>query len=189
MMELLLDSGKNTLNLLENLLQWSGNKGNGLNPDMEPTNITLLVKEAIKMTDAQASFKKVEVQFEVHKPIYVKVDRNMILSVIRNLVSNAIKFSGAHSVVDVSLAERSDDILVSVKDSGVGMTEEECNALFSGNSLHKKLGTQGEKGVGMGLKICKDFVDVHDGSIWVNSRPGEGSTFYFTLKKVAVENL
>ena len=189
MMELLLDSGKNTLNLLENLLQWSGNKGNGLNPDMEPTNITLLVKEAIKMTDAQASFKKVDVLFEVHKPIYVNADRNMILSVIRNLVSNAIKFSGAHSVVEVCLAERPDDILVSVKDSGVGMTEEECNALFSGNSLHKKLGTQGEKGVGMGLKICKDFVDVHDGSIWVNSRPGKGSTFYFTLQKVAVESL
>jgi len=189
MMELLLDSGKNTLNLLENLLQWSGNKGNGLNPDMEPTNITLLMKEAIRMTDAQASFKKVEVLFEVHKPIYVKVDRNMILSVLRNLVSNAIKFSGANSKITVDIVERTDDILVSVKDSGVGMTEEECNALFSGNSLHKKLGTQGEKGVGMGLKICKDFVDVHDGSIWVRSRPGKGSTFYFTLQKVSEEVL
>jgi len=189
MMELLLDSGKNTLNLLENLLQWSGSKGNGLDPDMEPTNVSLLAEEAIKMTDAQASFKNIQVQFEKKELIYVVADRNMILSVIRNLVSNAIKFSGSHSEVSVHIVERPDDVLVSVKDNGVGMAEVESNVLFSGRSLHNKLGTQGEKGVGMGLQICKDFVEVHGGKIWVNSKPGKGSTFYFTLKKVSAEDL
>jgi signal transduction histidine kinase/streptogramin lyase len=189
MMELLLDSGKNTLNLLENLLQWSGNKGNGLDPDMEPTNITLLAEEAIKMTEAQASFKNVEVCFTNKEPVYAVADRNMILSVIRNLISNAIKFSGARSQIILDIAERADDVLVSVKDEGVGMTEGESNALFSGHNLQNKLGTQGEKGVGMGLQICKDFVEVHGGKIWVNSRPGGGSTFYFTLQKVSEEVL
>jgi len=189
MMELLLDSGKNTLNLLENLLQWSGSKGNGLDPDMEPTNVTLLVEEAIKMTEAQASFKKVEVCFRKKEPVFAYTDRNMILSVIRNLVSNAIKFSGAHSEIILDIAERPDDVMVSVKDEGVGMAEEERKALFSGYNLQNKLGTQGEKGVGMGLQICRDFVKVHGGKIWVSSRQGEGSTFYFTLQKVSEEDL
>lgn len=189
MMELLLDSGKNTLNLLENLLQWSDSKGRGLEPDMEPTNINLLVKEAVKMADAQASFKNIHIHFNESEPVYVNVDRNMILSVIRNLISNAIKFSGSETKITLAVEVRFDDVLLSVQDNGVGMSEEESKTLFSGGRVHKKLGTQGEKGIGMGLQICKEFVDVHGGEIWVKSHMGEGSTFYFTLPKVTKEKV
>jgi len=189
MMELLLDSGKNTLNLLENLLQWSGTQGMGLNPVMEPTDINVLIKEATKMTEAQSSFKNVQVFFDEKEPVFVNADRNMILSVIRNLISNAIKFSGSDSKIEVDLEVRSDDLKISVKDKGVGMSEEESSKLFSGSkgNGHNKLGTQGEKGIGMGLQICKEFVEVHGGEIWVSSRPGVGSTFHFTLPKAVAE--
>jgi signal transduction histidine kinase/streptogramin lyase len=189
MMELLLDSGKNTLNLLENLLQWSGSKGRGLEPDMEPTDIALLIEEAVKMTDAQASFKNIQVNFEKRSSVFALADRNMILTVIRNLISNAIKFSGAHSSISIDVSERPDDIMVSVTDQGVGMTEGEKKSLFEGYKLTQKLGTQGEKGAGMGLQLCKDFVNIHDGKMWVESQPKVGSTFFFTLKKVSEKEL
>lgn len=185
MMELLLDSGKNTLNLLENLLQWSGNTGNGLDPNMEPTDVNQLVQEAVKMTDAQASFKNIRVLYEPGSTVYVRADRNMILSVIRNLISNAIKFSGTQSSIMIEVDERPDDVLISVQDNGVGMGEEEKKTLFLGYSLNQQLGTQGEKGAGMGLQICKEFVEVHGGKIWVDSKRGEGSTFRFTLQKAS----
>ena len=185
MMELLLDSSKNTLSLLDNLLQWSGTKGKGLDPNIEPTDINLLVEEALKMTETQARFKEIDVLFIPGAPKYVHADRNMILTVVRNLVSNALKFSGNNTSVHVRTEDQEDNVLVSINDEGVGMAEDECMTLFEGNNAYKKLGTQGEKGIGMGLQVCKEFLEIHGQKIWADSRPGEGSTFYFTLQKVS----
>lgn len=183
MMNLLLDSGRNTLNLLENLLQWSGSKEGGLEPRFEAVNIKELVDEAISMTDAQANFKNIFVRNLINEPYEVRADKNMILSVVRNLISNAIKFSGRDSIVEISLKDEDGKVIVSVEDSGVGIPENEVDNIFSSVGAHQKVGTQGEKGIGMGLMLCKEFIDKHDEEIWVKSKPRRGSTFSFSLSK------
>lgn len=183
MMNMLLDSGRNTLALLENLLQWSSSKEGGLETNFESINVTELVDEAISMTDAQSTFKNIFVRNLIDKAHYVWADRNMILSVIRNLISNAIKFSGRDSIVEISLEEKDDKVIISVEDSGVGIPEEEQDKLFSSEKMKQKVGTQGEKGIGMGLMLCKEFIEKHDEEIWVTSKPKQGSTFSFSLKK------
>ncbi|MDZ7719797.1 MAG: two-component regulator propeller domain-containing protein [Balneolaceae bacterium] len=182
MMKMLLDSGRNTLALLENLLQWSNSKEGGLEPKFESIDITELVDQAISMTDAQSTFKNIFVRNLIEKPHYVRADRNMILSVIRNLISNAIKFSGRDSIVEISLEEKDDKVIVSVEDSGVGIPQEEQDKLFTAEKMQQKVGTQGEKGIGMGLMLCKEFIEKHNEEIWVTSAPKKGSTFSFSLK-------
>lgn len=183
MMNMLLNSGRNTLNLLENLLQWSGTKKGGLEPNFKAVNTNDLVNEAISMTEAQASFKNIYVRNLIKDPHYVWADKNMILSVLRNLISNAIKFSGSDSIVEISLREEDDKVIISVEDSGVGIPENEIDHIFSSGSPQQKVGTLGEKGIGMGLMLCKEFIDKHEEKIWVSSRPMRGSTFSFSLKK------
>lgn len=183
MMKMLLDSGRNTLALLENLLQWSGSKGGGLETHFEMIDVTQLVNEAISMTEAQSTFKNIFVRNLIDEPHYVWADRNMILSVIRNLISNAIKFSGRDSIVEISLEEKEEKVIVSVEDSGVGIPEQEQEKIFSSQKMKQKVGTQGEKGIGMGLMLCKEFIDKHEEEIWVSSKPKKGSTFSFSLKK------
>lgn len=184
MMNMLLDSGRNTLSLLENLLQWSSAKEAGLEANLEVVDVTKLVDEAISMTDAQSTFKNIFVRNLIGEPHFVLADRNMILSVIRNLLSNAIKFSGRDSIVEISLLEKDEKVIVSVEDSGVGISKDELKSIFSSESkIQQKVGTQGEKGIGMGLMLCREFIDKHDEEIWVESTPRKGSTFSFSLKK------
>ncbi len=184
MMNMLLDSGRNTLNLLENLLQWSGSKEGALEPNFEAVDVSQLVVEAISMTEAQSTFKNIFVRNLIEDSYFVWADRNMILSVIRNLLSNAIKFSGRDSIVEISLKEQDNKVIVSVEDSGVGIPEDEANTIFSSHSkVQQKVGTQGEKGIGMGLMLCKEFIAKHDEEIWVSSKPKKGSTFSFSLSK------
>ncbi len=183
MMEMLLDSGRSTLNLLENLLGWSGVKSGGLNPDLEPVKIQILIEEAKSMIEAQASFKNVEVISNVAQDIAILADKNMISTVLRNLISNAIKFSGSGSKIVVDLEDKNGDVIISVSDNGVGINLEDVNDLFKSEVVTQKLGTTGETGIGMGLSLCKEFIDKHNGKIWAESEPGKGSTFYFSLKK------
>lgn len=183
MMNMLLDSGRNTLNLLENLLQWSGTKDGGLEAHFQIIDITELVNEAIAMTEAQSTFKNIFVRNKIEEPHFVRADRNMILSVVRNLLSNAIKFSGRDSIVEIYLQEKDDKVIISVEDSGVGISGEELNNIFSSDKVQQKVGTQGEKGIGMGLMLCKEFIQKHDEEIWVTSTAKKGSTFSFSLKK------
>ena len=181
MMEMLLDSGRSTLNLLENLLSWSGVKSGGLEPHIKPVNVQVLIEEAKNMIEAQASFKNVEVVSNADTEVDVLADKNMISTVLRNLISNAIKFSGSGSAVEVDLEEKNGEVIISVADSGVGINLDDVNNLFNSEVVTQKLGTTGETGVGMGLRLCKEFIDKHDGKIWAESEPGKGSTFYFSL--------
>lgn len=183
MMNMLLDSGRNTLALLENLLQWSNSKEGGLEINFEIIDVTQLVHEAVSMTDAQSTFKNIFVRNLINEPHYVWADRNMILSVLRNLISNAIKFSGRDSIVEISLEETNEKVILSIEDSGVGMAKQEQQKIFSSEGIQQKVGTQGEKGIGMGLMLCKEFIEKHDEKIWATSTPKKGSCFSFSLKK------
>jgi signal transduction histidine kinase len=109
----------------------------------------------------------------------------MLDTIIRNLVSNAIKFTAAGSIV-VNAVRREDDVLFCVTDTGSGMSESIIRQLFDKSSHYTTYGTLGEKGTGLGLELCKNFVERHRGKIWVESTPGQGSSFYFTISTIGL---
>ena len=108
-------------------------------------------------------------------------DRNLLSTILRNLINNAIKFTLRGGKITISCISDSGNITVSVQDTGIGMTKKQINNLFDLNGTIIMPGTSEEQGTGLGLILCKEFVDMHNGRIWADSKPGEGSTFYFTL--------
>lgn len=171
---------QNANELLENLLQWAKNQFNSLN--FNPVlihDVRLMVLSCIKRIRPMAEAKGIELIAIVPEGLKIYGDRDMLDAVIRNLVSNAIKFTvGGEITVEVQM--RDYDLLFSVKDNGVGMSEEVMLQLFNKSFSHTTYGTSGEKGTGLGLELCRDFVEKHHGKIWVESKKGLGSIFYFT---------
>lgn len=108
-------------------------------------------------------------------------DKNLFSAVLRNLVSNAIKFSGVASKIEVRATEKDQEIIVSVTDFGIGIRKESLKDIFKVDSKITTNGTLNEKGTGLGLALCKEFVDINKGKLWAESEPGKGSTFYFTI--------
>lgn len=176
-----------TSNLLENLLHWARNQiGKGDNVVPETLNIGELAAEKIELLRSQALLKGVDLSLDIREDISVFADDIMIQIVMQNLVSNAIKFckSGDHITI---MAYREDEkCVVSVQDSGSGISPKDQQKLFSRQSFTTR-GTANEKGTGLGLQLCQDFVEKNGGRIWVESEPGKGSTFYFTLPVAEAE--
>jgi len=115
------------------------------------------------------------------KEISVFADVNMFSTVFRNLVSNAIKFTPENGNITIHLIKKEDFCEITVKDNGIGISKENIRKIFRIDSNHSTLGTNGEKGTGLGLLLCKEFVEKHNGKIWVESAVGKGSRFIFTL--------
>jgi two-component system sensor histidine kinase/response regulator len=109
----------------------------------------------------------------------------MLKLIIRNLVNNAIKFTKNKGTVEVLSEDMGDFVCIAVKDNGIGISEQNLKKLFDRESSFTTLGTELEKGTGLGLNLCKEFVELHGGKIWVESEEGKGSTFKFTLKKAS----
>ena len=171
-----------TTNLLDNLLNWAKNQMQGINPIPEAFDISELIDETINLTELQAQNKGVDIKMALTIDPGQKVfgDYEMIKLVVRNLVSNAIKFTGKGGELLVQANREKDFLKVSVRDSGIGMTDGQLSNLFT-NQAHSTLGTSYEKGSGLGLMLCKDFIEKNGGQLFVQSREGEGSTFSFTI--------
>jgi signal transduction histidine kinase len=105
----------------------------------------------------------------------------MLNTILRNLLTNAVKFSNRSGTVRVSAVQNGDFVQVSVKDDGLGICQESLSNLFKLDKMHSRKGTGGEKGTGLGLLLCKEFIEKHGGKIWVKSEIGEGTTVFFTL--------
>ncbi len=110
-------------------------------------------------------------------------DQNMINTVLRNLISNAIKFTEKGGAINVLVKNNINNVIVSVKDTGMGMTQEAMNKLFRIDTHHTTRGTENETGTGLGLILCQDFIHKQDGEIWVETEIGEGSVFSFSIPK------
>ena len=126
-----------------------------------------------------ADAKNIHLVQTVPEGIKMYADKDMLDAVIRNLVSNAIKFT-ANGTITVSVMMRDYDLLFAVQDNGIGIAEEKLALLFTKSFSDSTYGTSGEKGTGLGLELCRDFVEKHQGKIWAESKLGQGSTFYFT---------
>jgi len=175
------DSTKAIYNLLDNLLTWSQSQKGDIDYFPEKFLLSELVNTNINLHKVMAENKEIRISSGVKGALRAYGDREMIGSVLRNLVNNAVKFSHKGGVVEVDVAETGDFLEVIVRDQGVGMSQENADKLFRIDAKYKSPGTLGEKGTGLGLILCKAFVESNKGRIWCESQEGKGSTFHFTI--------
>jgi len=175
-------SARNIFYLLENLLEWSRMQ-QGLipfKPELAP--LLPIVNEGISAMVEPAGYKEIIIYNEVNEDLLVCADRNMLLAIIRNLISNAVKFTRKGGRITIAAkANDEKNIEISIRDSGIGMDTEMISKLFRLDVKINRKGTNDEASTGLGLLLCKDFIDKHNGKIWAESEEDKGSTFYLTL--------
>jgi len=176
-------AGKNLFRLLENLLNWSRITSGRAEFNPEKVDLFELVLNAIHLLKPNADAKEIKIENNVKPDTYVFVDEQMIESVIENLLTNAIKFTPRGGRISINISEQPDKYEISVSDTGVGISKENIGKLFRIDKAFSEYGTEKEKGSGLGLILCKESVEKHNGKIWVESEEGKGSTFYFTVPK------
>ena len=183
-------SVRNTFNLLENLLEWSQMDLGLTSLKPQKLDLTFLVNECLNIVGESARGKMIELVTNIPNPSLVFADKNMVQTVIRNLLSNAIKFTpiGGKVTITADSAENS-MTLISVKDTGIGMTDEMVQCLFSIDSNIKRTGTNGELSTGLGLLLCKAFVEKHSGKITIESEQNKGSVFTFSIPSIAQKEI
>jgi len=174
-------SAKHTFSLLENLLNWSRTQTGSIRFDPKHTSLTELVNENITLLKANAKSKTINLYTDIKDDLRVFADPNMVKTVIRNLITNAIKFTHENGSIKISGLIDADKIIVSITDSGVGISEENIAKIFKVGEHHTTQGTNNEAGTGLGLVICREFVEKNGGKIWVTSDIGKGTTFSFTI--------
>ena len=172
------------INMMGNLLSWANSQMRGLEIDIENVSAFDVVEEILENCSFQAEHKSLTLINNVDPNLAVKADANLLKLIIRNLVNNAIKFSHEGDTVTLSAEEDRQEVVFKVKDNGIGIPVEERDGLFSlqGNS---RSGTNDENGSGLGLKLCKEFVEKQNGTIDLDSTVGEGTIFYVSLPKAS----
>lgn len=171
-----------TKSLINNLLDWALLQMDKLTIQTEKINVRQLVDENFKLLSS-IHLKKIEMINLVPENLYAMADLNTISLVFRNLILNAIKFTDSGGKIWVDAKENENDLTISVSDNGVGITAEIQSIIFEKTAGYTTRGTANEKGTGLGLILCKEFVERNGGKIWVNSELGKGSIFSFTLRK------
>ena len=174
-------SAKSTLILLDNLLNWSKAQTGQIIFEPKKTNLSVIIKEIIDMSNSFSKLKNISLNFIQTENNEVYADLNMLKTILRNLISNAVKYTYPNGEINISSARNQKNTLIMVSDNGVGMSEVTRNKLFKVDTNIATRGTQNEKGSGLGLILCKEFVEKHGGEIWVESEVGKGSTFVFSL--------
>ncbi|MFN4007567.1 MAG: ATP-binding protein [Chitinophagaceae bacterium] len=167
-------------NNTENLLEWARSQQQGISTNPKKFDLQILVNKVIGLTADIVAYKKI--QFNLSVPsIQVVADEHQIEIVIRNLTVNAIKFSFEHGVIQITATVDGNMVKLSVIDTGIGISADKLQQLFTNGQQVRGVGTKGEKGIGLGLSICKEFVELNRGTITVDSEPGKGSTFTISL--------
>ncbi len=173
----------NLYGLLENLLHWSLMQRDMLENKPENLKLCDIVNKIIKKLNQVAKGKNIIISNDIDKKTLVYADVDMLQSIVQNLLVNGIKFTPTGGRVIVSSADKDGFVEISVHDNGIGIEPAKSSELFSFNTLYTTNGTNGEKGTGLGLPLCKEFVKRNNGKIWFESELGKGSKFIFTLRK------
>jgi signal transduction histidine kinase len=176
----LLSRVENTSTMLENLLHWSMYQLKGLEPILEKVNLQMIIDECINLYRMQAEQKHILIDNSLKTDVHVFADVEMLKVILRNLISNALKFTYSGGMVIIMTMTKENFAVISVKDTGVGISPENQSKMFAMNNFTTP-GTEKEKGTGLGLMLCKDFVDHNHGKIWLDSKLNVGTTFYFSI--------
>lgn len=175
-------SAQNTLSLLDNLLNWVKTQTRKIIIQPKKLLLSSVIQETIDLSNAPANIKNITINHIHSDSIEVYSDENMVKTVLRNLISNAIKFTKSKGRIDVSAISKQDQVEITISDNGVGMNENTLKNLFDiSATTETTYGTADEKGSGLGLILCKEFIEKLGGSIWVESEIEKGSVFKFTL--------
>lgn len=189
MLEYVYSSSKSAYNLLDNLLQWSRSQTNRLKINPDRLDLNDLIGENYNLLKDSFHKKKITFNNQVKSTCLAYADPNLVSTIIRNLLSNAIKFSFEGMSIEVSCESVKGNVVLHVKDEGIGINEKDISGLFDLESSLSREGTEGEAGTGFGLLLCKEFVEKSGGEIWVESAPGHGSTFSFSLPKASISSV
>lgn len=176
-------TSQNAYNLLENLLNWSRSQTGTIEFSPHYYDLTQLILNNIEFVENSALKKNIKIYFNRSEISMVKIDKNMMDTVLRNLLTNSIKFTYPGGKIIVTVSSEEKNYKVSIKDNGIGIEEENIDKLFRIDSKYSSYGTNQEKGSGLGLIITKEFIEKNNGKIWANSEFGKGSEFIFTLPK------
>ncbi|MCF8367919.1 MAG: tetratricopeptide repeat-containing sensor histidine kinase [Bacteroidales bacterium] len=178
-------SGDKIYSLLQNLLIWGRNQLGKIVVSKEVVCMDKLVDETVQITKQHASGKNITIKTNIPEEICVYADKNMISTVILNLITNAIKFTPPYGEIEIHCFDKEDYVEIMVADTGMGISKINQEKLFRVDEKFQTDGTNKEKGTGLGLILCKDFIEKNSGKIWVESDEGAGSWFCFTLPKPA----
>lgn len=175
------DSAKSTYELLENLLEWSRTQTGKFNFDPENILLEKIIVDEFSAAQKYAKSKKIKMNYEIKSDIRIFADTQMLKFVIRNLLMNAIKFTNRNGIIKISASQQKENVIVSVEDNGIGIDEDKMEKLFDISEKISTPGTEKERGTGLGLLLCKEFIEMNHGTIWVESEVDKGSKFYFTV--------
>ncbi|RZK60339.1 MAG: HAMP domain-containing histidine kinase [Pedobacter sp.] len=177
----LLQITKDTSDMLTNVLSWSKTQMEGTNADLKPLNLSTALINGLSVEKTIAEKKGVVLSINAAEDMIITADQNMFQLVIRNLVNNAIKFTPNGGEVKISAVKRSTDSLITIQDNGLGIDEAQQAKLFK-LKASSTFGTNNERGIGLGLLLCKEFTDLQNGEIWFESTAEIGSTFFLSFK-------
>jgi len=171
---------KNTAYMMDNLLNWASSQMKGIRVKADDFEITSIFNREFELLQTLSRQKEVRLSHQLLKPVLVYADPDMIKVVLRNLISNAIKFTPAGKSIHISGQIKGAFLEICVQDAGIGIPEKDQHKIFS-NIYYSTSGTQNERGCGLGLPLSKDFVELNQGCIWFDSQPGNGTSFFFTI--------
>lgn len=181
--EMISETTEEAFNLLENLLRWTRNQNGKTKIYATTFNIALAIRQVISLFTTIAEAKNIHLQNHATENLYIHADEDMIKTVLRNLISNAIKFTYPGGKIEVNVQDKPEGVMISVKDNGKGISRAMQPQLFKPNEYVTTYGTRNEKGSGLGLILCQDFIKMNKGKFCFSSKEGVGTTFYFLLPK------
>ena len=180
MLQLANQSAKNIYNLLEKLLVWANSQSENFSYSPKVNNLSKILQTNVELNQEPASQKNIQIKPNFPDQLIVFSDPNMIDTVIRNLLGNAIKFTKPEGTIEVTAERLNDETIVRIADNGIGLSPEQQKNLFE-LGQNQRSGTAGESGTGLGLLICKEFVTKNKGEIWTTPNHPNGTVFQFTL--------
>lgn len=175
------NSSQGAMDLLANLLEWSRSQSGRIEFNPEYIEIVSLINQEVDLLNDSALYKSITISKQLPHNVPVLADKAMVKTILRNLISNGIKFTEAEGEIIINAKEKEKHVVVSVTDNGVGLSKDKIDNLFEVEHGLTKVGTHGESGTGLGLLLCKKFVEMHSCKIWAENNVEKGCTFNFTL--------